>query len=69
MDKSFANINTILLQPGLKKKFMKKAGYLVDIIETYVKKAEVCLQKEYDATQAYSYVDTLNVASADVFHI
>ena len=50
-DKPFAYIDAILLHPGLKKKFMKKAGYSADTIETYVKKAEIRFQKEYDATQ------------------
>ena len=50
-DKPFAYVDATLLHPGLKKKFMKKAGYSADTIETYVKKAEMRFQKEYDATQ------------------
>jgi len=50
-DKPFAYVDASLLHPGLKKKFMKKAGYPADTIETYVKKAEMRFQKEYDTTQ------------------
>src|SRR5437762_6742560 len=49
-DKPFAYVDATLLHPGLKK-FMKKAGYSVDTIETYVKKAEMRFQNKYDATQ------------------
>ena len=50
-DKPFAYVDATLLHPGLKKKFMKKAGYASDTIETYVKKAEKRFQMEYDMTQ------------------
>src|SRR5438046_1861210 len=50
-DKPFAYVDATLLHPGLKKKFMKKARYSADTIETYVKKAEMHFQNEYDATQ------------------
>ena len=50
-DKPFAYVDATLLHPGLKKKFMKKARYSADTIETYVKKAEMRFQNEYDATQ------------------
>ena len=53
-DKPFAYVDATLLHPGLKKKFMKKAGYSVDTIETYVKNAEMRFQNEYDVTQRVS---------------
>ena len=53
-DKPFAYVDATLLHPGLKKKFMKKAGYSVDTIETYVKNAEMRFQNEYDVTQCVS---------------
>jgi hypothetical protein len=43
--------NATLLHPGLKKKFMKKAGYSANLIESYIKQAETCFQNEYDSTQ------------------
>ena len=33
IDKPFAYVDATLLHPGLKKKFMKKAGYSADTIE------------------------------------
>ena len=50
-DKPFAYVDATLLHPGLKKKFMRKAGYSTDIIESYVRKAEMRYQKYYDPTQ------------------
>ena len=50
MDKPFAYVDAILLHPGLKKKSMKKAGHSVDAIESYIKKAEMQFQNEYDIT-------------------
>ena len=50
-DKPFAYVDATLLHPGLKKKFMRKAGYSTDIIESYIRKAEMRYQKEYDPTQ------------------
>ena len=62
-DKPFAYVDAILLHPGLKKKFMKKAEYSADTIETYVKKAE---KNTIRSNQPYAYVDSLNVASAEI---
>src|SRR5205809_3771899 len=50
-DKPFAYVDATLLHPGLKKKFIKKAGYSADTIETYIKKAEMRFKNEYDVTQ------------------
>ena len=67
-DKPFAYIDATLLHPGLKKKFMKKAGYSADTIETHVKNAEMRFQNEYDVTQRVSHGrrPTIEAASTDV---
>jgi len=50
-DKPFAYMDATLLHPGLKKKFMQKAGYDTDTVHNYVKQAEMRYQNGYDPAQ------------------
>ena len=54
-DIPFAYIDATLLHPGLKKKFMREARYPAGIIESYIKKAEMHFQNDYDPTQWVSH--------------
>jgi hypothetical protein len=48
-DKSYAHVNATLLHPGLKRRFMKKAGYPEGTISKYISEAQTRFSKNYDA--------------------